>query len=109
MTLAISIIQMDISFGDPQTNFEIAEQKIKEACQQKTDIIVLPELWTTGYDLTRLNEISDKSAQKTISFLQKMAMDYHVHLVGGSIANQKENGIYNTLIIINKHGELVHT
>ncbi|MGP7819144.1 carbon-nitrogen family hydrolase [Niallia sp. 01092] len=109
MTLKISIIQMDISFGDPQTNFTVVEEKIKEAGKQKTDIIVLPELWTTGYDLTRLNELSDAHAQKTIAFLQKIAVDHDVHLVGGSVANEKENGIYNTMIIINNHGEVVHT
>ncbi|MDQ0883627.1 hypothetical protein QFZ73_004638 [Peribacillus sp. V2I11] len=34
----------------------------------RPDIVILPELWTTGYDLTRLNEIADQEAEKTIEF-----------------------------------------
>lgn len=109
MKYNISIIQMDIAFGEPAINFSIAEEKMKEACQQPTDIIVLPELWTTGYDLTRLDEIADSQAKESILFLQKAAITYNVHIIGGSVANKKADGIYNTLLIINKSGELVHT
>lgn len=108
MKLQISCIQMDIEFGNPTENIKKAENLIKVASKQKSQIIVLPELWTTGYDLTRLEQISDKSAEISISFLQKMAKKYNVHLVGGSVANKKEAGIFNTLLIINKSGELVH-
>ncbi|PKG23241.1 carbon-nitrogen family hydrolase [Niallia nealsonii] len=110
MPLTISIIQMDIAFGEPKKNFLIAEQKINETCSgEKIDIIVLPELWTTGYDLTRLDEIADKDAENTIAFLKRMAISYNVHLVGGSVANKKKNGVFNTLIIVNNKGELIHT
>jgi len=110
MTLTVSIIQMDIAFGDPKKNLLMAEKQISHACKsKKIDIIVLPELWTTGYDLTRLDEISDKEAENTIAFLKRMAVAHNIHIVGGSVANKKQNGIFNTLIIINNKGELVHT
>ncbi|GKU82285.1 carbon-nitrogen family hydrolase [Niallia sp. NCCP-28] len=110
MPLTISIIQMDIAFGEPQKNFLMAEQQISEACsRERIDIIVLPELWTTGYDLTRLDEIADNDAENTIAFLKRMAVSYNVHLVGGSVANKNKDGIFNTLIIVNNKGELVHS
>jgi omega-amidase len=99
---------MDIVFGDPEKNYQSAERLIENAMIDKPDIIVLPELWTTGYDLTRLDEIGDKEAVQTIEFLRKAAKKYHVHFIGGSVANREETGVKNTLLIINKEGRLVH-
>jgi len=99
---------MDIAFGDPIKNYQSAERLIEKAVTDKPDIIVLPELWTTGYDLTRLNEIADDHALKTIDFLQKSAKKYQVNFIGGSVANREETGVKNTLLIINKEGRLVH-
>jgi omega-amidase len=100
---------MDIAFGSPNKNYQNAEKLIDEAMTEKPDIIVLPELWTTGYDLTRLEQIADKDAGNTIRFLRNAAIKYQVHFVGGSVAKQGESGVKNTLLIINKKGELVHS
>ncbi|MEH7076117.1 carbon-nitrogen family hydrolase [Neobacillus drentensis] len=108
MKLKISCLQMDIAFGDPNNNYQSAERLIEKAQSDKPDIIVLPELWTTGYDLTRLDEIADDHALQTINFLQEAAKTYQVNFVGGSVANREESGIKNTLLIINKDGKLVH-
>ncbi|MEH7177384.1 carbon-nitrogen family hydrolase [Neobacillus vireti] len=109
MKVKISCLQMDIAFGDPNKNYQNAEKLIKEAMKEKPDIIVLPELWTTGYDLTRLDTIADKGSAKTIDFLKNAAKKYKVHFVGGSVANQSDNGVKNTLIIIDNNGQLVHS
>jgi omega-amidase len=108
LKLNIALIQMDIVFGDPVANFQKAERLIEEAMRQNPEVIVFPELWTTGYDLTNLPDIGDTNAQETIDFFQTKAKQYNVHFVGGSIANKQEDGIYNTLLVVNQHGELVH-
>jgi omega-amidase len=100
---------MDIAFGNPSENYQNAERLIEEAMKENPDIIVFPELWTTGYDLTRLDTIADKGAVNTIDFLKKAAKKYQVHFVGGSVANQGEQGVKNTLLIINNKGHLVHS
>jgi omega-amidase len=99
---------MDIAFGNPIKNYRIVEKLIEKALIDKPDILVLPELWTTGYDLTRLDKIADQGAIQTIEFLQKAAKKHQVHFVGGSVANRGENGVKNTLLIINNTGQLVH-
>ena len=108
MKLKISCIQMNIAFGNPQKNYQTVERLFDKTSTEKPDIIVLPELWTTGYDLTRLNEIADLKAAQTIEFLQNAAQKYQVHLIGGSVANRVDKGVMNTLLIINKDGRLVH-
>jgi predicted amidohydrolase len=108
LKLKISCLQLDIAFGDPSVNYQSIEKLIQKVSSNNPDIIVLPELWTTGYDLTRLDAIADKNAAKTIDFLKQAAQKYQVHFVGGSVANRGETGIKNTLLIINKNGKLVH-
>ncbi|WHZ04640.1 carbon-nitrogen family hydrolase [Neobacillus sp. YX16] len=109
MKLKITCLQMDIAFGNPIENYQNAERLIEEAMKEHPDIIVFPELWTTGYDLTRLDTIADQGAVNTIDFLKKAAKKYQVHFVGGSVANQGEQGVKNTLLIINNKGQLVHS
>ncbi len=99
---------MDINFGNPSENFQSAENLIETAMKEKPDVIVLPELWTTGYELTRLDEIADEGAAVSIRFLSQTAKKYHVNFVGGSVANKGKDGVKNTLLIINREGQLVH-
>lgn len=100
---------MDIAFGQVSNNFQKVEELVKIAMKDEPDVIVLPELWTTGYDLTRLTDIADKEATETTQFLQRLAQTHGVHLVGGSVASQTEQGIFNSMLIVNNQGELVHT
>jgi predicted amidohydrolase len=98
---------MDIAFGNPEANYQTVKQKVKEALTESPDIIVLPELWSTGYDLTRLEEIADHEAKATIQFLTSIAREYEIHIVGGSIAKRTSDGVFNTMLVINKQGELL--
>ena len=49
--LSISLGQMNIALGQVEANFDRAEQLIEGASQSASDLVILPELWTTGYDL----------------------------------------------------------
>lgn len=49
--LRISLAQMRIALGQVEENFARAEQVIAQAAQNKAELLLLPELWTTGYDL----------------------------------------------------------
>lgn len=108
MTIKIACIQLDIVFGDPSQNYKRAEKLIEEAAQLQPDIVVLPELWTTGYDLTRLDEISDEEAATTLQFLKKQAKKFDVAFVGGSIPKKTTTGVFNTLLVVDRAGNEVH-
>ncbi|MDG5473081.1 carbon-nitrogen family hydrolase [Jeotgalibacillus sp. ET6] len=106
--MKIGLLQMDIAFGEPEINRQHVETHFKKLENQQYDLIMLPELWTTGYDLSRLEEIGDLEAKESISFLQRLAVRYSVNIIGGSVANRKKDSVYNTLIVVNHQGELVH-
>ncbi|ABS22966.1 carbon-nitrogen family hydrolase [Bacillus cytotoxicus] len=106
--MKVACIQMDIVFGEVTLNTEHAEKKIEEAMKVNPDVIVLPELWTTGYDLKRLPEISDKDGKQTKEVLSKWAKEFSVNIVGGSVAKQTEKGVTNTMYIMDRQGNVQH-
>lgn len=107
MTLKVSCIQFDIAFGDPKKNFQRVEEKMLEALEEQPHIIVLPELWSTGYDLTRLEDIADEDGAKTKQFFSSFANKHQVAIVAGSVAKKTDTGITNTMYVFNQEGELI--
>ncbi|PEB53142.1 carbon-nitrogen hydrolase [Bacillus pseudomycoides] len=104
--MKVACIQIDIAFGNVKTNIEHAKKKIEQAMHEKPDVIVLPELWTTGYDLKRLPEIADKDGVETRELLTKWSKQFAVNIVGGSIAKQTSQGVTNTMYIVDREGNL---
>ncbi|MDQ0416831.1 putative amidohydrolase [Croceifilum oryzae] len=110
MKQTICLIQMDITFGDPEANMKRVKDLMHQVMKQLNPphVIVLPELWTTGYDLERLHEISDPDGECTRSLFTQLAKKYQVHIVAGSIPKKTEAGITNTLYAFNREGEIVN-
>ncbi|MRX73309.1 carbon-nitrogen family hydrolase [Bacillus lacus] len=108
MNRKITCLQFDIAFGKPEENFTKALQLIREAAEDKPDIIVLPELWTTGYDLKRLDEIADEDGRETASFLAELARKHSVSIVGGSVAKRTGNEVRNTLLAVSPEDGIIH-
>ncbi|WP_405106680.1 carbon-nitrogen family hydrolase [Paenibacillus sp. FSL K6-1217] len=103
--MKIALIQFDIAFGKPEVNYAAAERKIREAAAGRPDCIILPELWTTGYDLTRLDEIADPGGAATSALIAGLAREYGVNIVAGSIAVRQENGgITNSMYVFDRSG-----
>lgn len=106
MSLRVACLQIDIAFGNAEANVETVKKQFEDFGAKHLDVVVLPELWTTGYDLTRLNEIADPDGKASLHFLSELAITNHVNIVGGSIAKKTSKGITNTMFMINRQGEV---
>ncbi|MCG0276034.1 MAG: carbon-nitrogen family hydrolase [Thermosediminibacteraceae bacterium] len=113
--LKISLLQMDISHGDPEENRKRAERLLNEALKVKVkpDIVILPEMWNTGYALESLSKIADRDGSPTIEWLKEVAKENGINIVAGSIADIRSGPggegpqVYNTAYVINRSGEVV--
>ncbi|TFE00343.1 carbon-nitrogen family hydrolase [Jeotgalibacillus salarius] len=103
--MKIAIFQMDLAFGDPEKNYEKVKSWISR--MHTADLIILPELWTTGYDLPNLKNMQDHY-NETVTFLRELAVQYNVNIIGGSAANLKDGNIFNTMPVIDRKGSLIH-
>lgn len=105
--MRVALAQLDIQFGNPDANYQQVEVAIQRAAEQTVDVIVLPEMWNTGYALTRLNVVADDDGQRTRQLLSKLARQFRVNIVGGSVAVARDGHYYNEMLVIDRHGQLV--
>ena len=104
----VALIQSDIMLGEPSQNQAHIAYKMKEAMQSevKPDILLLPEMWNTGYALTSLHKLADLEGQRSRAWLSQFARKYGVHIVAGSIAQQRQDGrCFNTMFVFDHTGK----
>lgn len=107
--MKVSVYQMDVVPGQVSENCRKVEQWIQKTMREDVpDILVLPELWSTCYAYDILPAIADHDGQQTSAFLSRLAAQYHVNIVGGSVANIIDGKIYNTAMIFGRDGSLVY-
>ena len=106
MKVTIAALQMDVVPGDKKANFLKVTSLLKEL-PANCDFLVLPELWNVGYAGSDLPGLAETVKGESISFLREIAQKYNVNVVGGSIPEKREEGIYNMSPLVGRKGELL--
>ena len=98
---------MDIAFGDPATNRARAREQIEQAAAAGTDLIILPEMWNTGYSLENIRDIADRNGQETIALMSELAKKHQINIHAGSVADLRDGEVYNTTYLFDRQGQVV--
>jgi len=106
--MRITIIQQNVALADKKSNFTTVTRLVQEAAAQnrRPDLIVLPELWSTGYALSELSHMASSDGHEEAEFLGKLAQKHNIWFAGGSVAAKTQNGITNRAQIIDRSGKL---
>ena len=88
--LSISLGQMHIEYGRVQDNLATAEGMIAAAAAQNADIVILPELWSTGYDLENAGAYADELGAGMFARLSQSARANAVALFGSLLERRGE-------------------
>lgn len=100
--LKVHIIQSDLHWEDIPQNLKMFESKINEI--DKTDLIVLPEMFTTGFT-NNSSANAEKMDGRTIVWMKEQASRKNCTICGSAIINDN-NQIYNRFLWINEQGEI---
>jgi len=101
----ITLIQMPVVLGKPEENFRAVKERIERASRTNPDVIVLPEMWNTGYSLANIREIADVGGARVREEIAPLARKCDINLVAGSVANLEESGVYNSMYVFDRRGE----
>lgn len=104
--MKIALVQLEVLSGDVEGNRQNGLKLAREATA-KADIIVLPEIWTTGYGLRNLERDAEDETGPTITALKQIAKDSGRLIISGSIPFRRNGKIYNGLVVINNKGEII--
>ena len=103
--MKISIAQFKSELGAVEENFSTAARLIEAA--NSSDVILLPELWSTGYYPTPVENFADVDGERTIEFLCAAAKKFSVNIIGGSVIVSSGGKIFNRCLVANRRGEIV--
>ena len=98
-TLKIAVVQFAPEFGDKQTNFDRMQKLVEKVT---ADMIVFPELCTTGYFfLTReeIDRVAETANGESGDFFRGMANKKNAVVVAGFAERHRKN-LYNSCFVV---------
>ncbi|MGB6267751.1 MAG: amidohydrolase [Olleya sp.] len=99
--LNVSIIQSNLVWEDPEQNRLNFTLKI-EAISNSVDIIVLPEMFTSGFTMNPI-AVAETMEGKTITWLKDLAKKKQAAIVGSLVIAAHDN-YYNRLVFVHPNG-----
>ena len=69
--MRVCVMQMDVVKGGRETNYETVRRLTEEAMRaaRPPEVIVLPELWSTGYARESAGELASPMGEEEAAFL----------------------------------------
>lgn len=104
--LVVSAIQMDCVLGNHEENLKKAQIYIEEAVDCGAKLIVLPELFNTGYRVEDEDPyLAEKLPGNTVKWMHEIALKFDVILVAAITEKVNVDGIcFDTAIVVDSDG-----
>lgn len=101
--LKITLVQTTLEWENPEANRK-KFQKIIQSLEESTDLIILPEMFTTGFTMNA-EAYAETMEGKTVKWMIKMAREKNAAITGSIIVI--ENGkFFNRLLFTTPEGKL---
>ena len=103
----LALCQMKV-IDDKDSNIKNALDMIKTAAENKSDLVILPEMFNCPYDNEKFKEYAEeKKDSKTLKSMKEAAKDSNIYVIAGSIPELNDNKLYNSSFIFNRKGEII--
>lgn len=96
--MLLEIAQINVELGEKKSNLGKAVDLIENS---KADLILFPELFTTGLDFDNLAELAEPLDGETTKILSDVCRD---KIVAGSIIEDNNKWLYNTFVLVDDTG-----
>ena len=107
--MKVAVLQMNVAFGQPDKNIASFYRLAEQAMEARPDVLLLPELWQTGFYPQPILSYADADGQQTRAALSALARRYQVNIVGGTAANAIGPQVFNTCYVFDRSGHLTAT
>ncbi|HYO87880.1 MAG TPA: carbon-nitrogen family hydrolase [Candidatus Limnocylindrales bacterium] len=101
--MMISLAQMNIALGDVRRNLKAAEESIAEAGRRGSHLLVLPELWATGYALEQGRTLASDLNTDVFAQVAALAAQHKISIVGSHL-ERRGGQVANSAPFIDSRG-----
>jgi predicted amidohydrolase len=102
--IKIAAVQMIANPAPTPERLARAEALLAQAAGQGAQLVVLPEVFNTGYEYSEQNyKRSESLAGPTLTWMKQAAAQYGVHLAGSLLLSDRED-IYNACLLVAPDG-----
>lgn len=106
--MRIALLQLAVLEKNKAANVEHGLELVRKYAPEH-DLLVLPEVWTTGYSLGHLQEEAEAMDSALVKELQLLAKKYNCSILAGSVPMKRDGKIYNCSLAISKQGNIVNS
>jgi predicted amidohydrolase len=99
-------LQTDIVWENKEANFENAQHTLLASSVQKGDLVVLPEMFATGFSMNTAIT-AEPYGGKTEQFLSRLAKQHEVFLIAGTAMQARQSLPRNKALILGPDGALL--
>jgi predicted amidohydrolase len=105
-TLKVAAIQMDAAPAPLRERLDRAADLIAEATSSGAQLVVLPEVFNTGYQYHDQNyALAESIDGETVNWMRLRSAQHGVHLVGTLLLRDEED-IYNSALLVAPDGRM---
>ena len=103
-TIIIKTIQPDLIWENKEANLEKLK-KMADQPDENTDIIVFPEMFTTGFSMQSM-EYAEETSGETYRWMQELARRNNCAVTGSFIVRENDK-VFNRLLFVDETGSSV--
>jgi len=108
--MKLMIAQTNPLLAEPSANLEALESLCRLAVEAKVDLLALPELAFTGYNIfERLDDLAESIDGPIVTEAAKLADTYNLHLLFGLAERQPNDELSNSAILLDDNGQHLAT
>ena len=90
------------------SNIKKALEMIKIAAENKSNMVILPEMFNCPYDNSKFREYAEeRKNSKTLKAIKESAKELNLYIVAGSIPELEDDNLYNSSFIFDRDGEII--
>ena len=103
----LALCQMEV-IDNKDSNIKKALEMIKIAAENKSDMVILPEMFNCPYDNSKFREYAEeRKNSKTLKAIKESAKELNLYIVAGSIPELEDDNLYNSSFIFDRDGEII--
>jgi predicted amidohydrolase len=107
MEITVALAQVAVTPGQMTENEARVADAAHRVAGEGVDLLVLPEMWPTGYDLARAAAQAASLGEGAFAVMQRLAVAHGFHVTGTALESNPGGRPYNTAALYGPDGDLL--